>query len=170
VHGDGVPFLLPKRGIVGKERGRVAVGPDSEQREVESDPAELGVVQLGGLVRSQLSADSVLRGRMMLEPLEQALPDKPVVRALVVGLDAPLVGEPELRAAPVGLQRRGELVGRPWRRAAGEGDVPAPRSRFGKQLRGASTRGIGARRDPQLEIRAGQGSPAASSRPRSIAA
>jgi hypothetical protein len=170
VDGDGPPFLFLERRIVGKERGRVSVGPDSEQREVESDPTELRVVELGRLLRRQLSADPVLRARAALEPVEQPFPDEAIVRALIVGLDAALVGEPDLRAAPVGLERRGELVGRPGRRAAGEGDVLAPLRCLGKQLGGASTCGIGARRDPQLDVRATQGSPAASSRPRSIAA
>jgi hypothetical protein len=60
----------------------------------------------------------MLHGRPALEQVEQAFLHEPIVRALVVGLDAALVREPELSAAPVRLELSGELVGRSRSRAA----------------------------------------------------
>ena len=60
----------------------------------------------------------MLDGRAALEHVEQTFLHEPVVRAFVVGVDAAFVREPELRAAPVRLEIRGELVSRSRSRAA----------------------------------------------------
>jgi hypothetical protein len=62
--------------------------------------------------------------RLPLDPVEQRLFDEQVVRALVVGRDAALVSPPEARRAPVTFEAGGQLVRRPGRFTAGQGDVP----------------------------------------------
>jgi len=81
----------------------VSVVSDPEEHEVERDAAQLVLVRVGGLLGRKLPANAMLDGRATLEAVEQPLADEPVVRALVVGTNAPLVREPELRPAPIRL-------------------------------------------------------------------
>src|SRR5829696_5542546 len=159
---------LVERGIVREQRCGMPVRADPEERQVEDDVPELDVVRVRGFRWGELAEHAMFHQRPTVETVEEALADEPVVRVLVVGGHAALVGPPDLDAAPVRREPRRALVGRPRSRSTGERDVPAATSRLGQQVAGLAHRLGSARRDPQLDVH--YSPPAASSRPRSIAA
>src|SRR5829696_2064051 len=143
---------LVERGIVREQRCGMPVRADPEERQVEDDVPELDVVRVRGFRWGELAEHAMFHQRPTVETVEEALADEPVVRALVVGGHAALVGPPDLDAAPVRREPRRALVGRPRSRSAGERDVPAATSRLGQQVAGLAHRLGSARRDPQLDV------------------
>src|SRR5690348_15941751 len=108
--------------------------------------------------------------RLRLQPVEERLPRKTEVRAIVVGRDAALVAPPDAGGIPVRLELGGELVRATRGRAAGKHDLAAHARGLGKQLCHLPGRGLLVVRDDQLDVPRLHGAPAASSRDRSIAA
>src|SRR5690242_3335418 len=108
--------------------------------------------------------------RLRLQPVEERLPRKTEVRAIVVGRDAALVAPPDAGGVPVRLELGGELVRATRGRAAGKHDLAAHARGLGKQLCHLPGRGLLVVRDDQLDVPRLHGAPAASSRDRSIAA
>src|SRR5262249_56540922 len=104
------PLRLTKGRCVREERCNVSVGPDSEQQQTELRVAELALVIGGALVLAELALDSMHSARRALEVVEQRLLRHAVVRALVVGWNAPFVAPPDLELAPVGRVLRRLLV------------------------------------------------------------
>ena len=158
---------LVERLLVGEQRRRVPVRAEPEQQEIElrrPSGAQLVLVGIGGLVRSELAGDPHHRRRARVaDPLaqgvEQRLPGHRVIRVLVVGGHATVVAEPERRAGPVSRCLGGLLVGRPRGRAPGEDDVATGGGGLDQHL-GAHRRGV--RHDPQRDRHAGQNPRAAS--------
>ncbi len=105
--GVGELLLVP-----GVQRGRVAVGADAEQHEVE------GFRERDA--RRAQRVDLLLRDG---NAPQQRLAGQPLVRVPVLGRDEPLVAPPDVPRAPVELEPGEMLVGRARRRPAGEGDA-----------------------------------------------
>src|SRR4051794_11701255 len=145
----------------------MAVRADAEEDEVERGPAQLLLVRLRGQGGAELAADAVHRRLATRgEALEEVLADEAEVRVLVLRRHGALVAEPDVRAAPVRLERGGELVGAAGGRAAAERDVASAADGLDQQLRGPRLRVV---EDLERDLGA-QTSASASSRERSIAA
>jgi hypothetical protein len=140
--------------------------------EVEDELTRLVVVGVRGGLRLELAMDSVNRPRRLLEAVEQRLVGQQEVRLLVVRRDAALVAPPDPRPAPVGQQLGCRFIGGPRCTSARERDLAA-RAGDVDELLGDGASSLGRRlADDQLVDpgQSAQGSPAASSRERSIAA
>src|SRR5438552_6721868 len=163
---DDAPRTLLECRLIRVQGRDVAVASHAEQDEVEHCVVELPLVRVCARVLAELAGHPVHGARLRFQLVEQRLLRHAVVRPLVPGRNGALVAPPELGAAPVRLQSRGERVRVPWRRAARQHDAaPAPRS-LGESLGNDARRIV---RYDDLDI-AVHGSPAASSRERSIAA
>src|SRR5918999_4751957 len=95
------------------------------EREPELHAREVPVVLGRGRLAPELAPDAMHLGRLLLDPVEESLPDEQVVRALVLRRHATLVSPPELRGAPILLERCRLLVGRSGSGATRERDVLA---------------------------------------------
>ncbi len=95
---------------------------EPEQHHVEDDVAELAAVRGGRLDRPELAAHPVDDGARR----PQRLAHHPRVGVGIVGTDAALVREPDVRTLPVLHERAEQLVGALGRAPAGEGDVGGP--------------------------------------------
>src|SRR6266542_675792 len=167
---DRASVTLLERRLAREERGDVAVRPETEQYEAELDPAEVGVVLLGCGLRAELPSDPLDLTRLRGQVVEQVLAREPVVRAGVPGRDAALVSPPEGGRAPVRPALRGQLVGTPRRLAAGERDRRPRARRFHQRVRNDRGDFLLVLGLNELDAVERHGSPAASSRERSMAA
>ena len=128
---------------------------DAEERQVEVDVLERVVVGPRRLDGRERGVDGV-EARRRPCVFEQRLAQQPRVRPVVVGGDAPLVREPGVDSAPVGLERGRERV-RPSRRGAtGERDMPTTAGSLREQAGCPCCGRLGILEDDELRRRSRQ--------------
>ena len=147
----------------------MTVPAETQELQVEHRVVELSLVVGGGLLPAELALDAVDGARAALEPVEQRSLRERVVREVVVRRNAAFVAPPDLRLAPVGLALGCFRVRKFRCRPTCQRDVSTCARRAPQLFRDRRSDLVRVLEDDELDV-ARQGSPAASSFDRSIAA